>query len=295
MDLADAFVQQRAMHRIALYLISALVLLGIFGLGSAVQDARVVRYTVPVAGLKAPLRIVQLSDSHANWLNMPPVRLERVARLIEAQRPDLVVLSGDYSGSHIVEWPKMRLEKALAPLAAIKAPRGFFAVLGNHDSPYWTKWVFARTPVRLLVADWVDIGPIVLVGTESLAIPPDPYGNFRRAVQRAPTDKPLVALSHEPDFFQHMPTRVQVLIAGHTHGGQIILPFIKRQSTNPFVARHLRGVFHEHGQTLVVSSGLGTSIIPFRIGVPPEIAVITLVPAALPQSPAAAAPQLPPG
>lgn len=268
------------MRRIALYLFAALAVLLVFGLGSAVQDARVVRYTVAIDGLKAPVRIVQLSDSHANWFNMPPMRLRRVARQIEAQQPDLVVLSGDFSGSHLVEWPEMRLEKALYPLAEIRAPLGVYAVLGNHDNPYWTKRVFARTPVRLLVADWADVGPFVLVGAESLSIPPDAFGNLRRAIERAPAGKPVIALSHEPEFFQHLPRRAQLLIAGHTHGGQIVLPLFGTRSISPFIDSHLRGMFREHGQTLLVSSGLGTSVIPIRIGMRPEIVVITLVPKA---------------
>lgn len=268
------------MRRIVLYLFSALVALGLFGLAGAVRDPRVVRYTVPIVGLKAPLRIVQLSDSHANWFNMPPMRLNRVVRQINALHPDLVVLTGDFSGSHLVEWPRMRLERALYPLAAIRAPLGVFAVLGNHDNPYWTRRVLARTPIRLLVAAAADVGPIILVGAESTSIPPDSFGNLRRAIAGAPLGKPVIAVSHEPDFFPSLPRRAQLLIAGHTHGGQIMLPIIGTRSYKPFIDAHLRGVFREHGQTLVVSSGLGTSVIPIRIGVPPEIAEITLIPAA---------------
>ncbi len=266
-------------RRVLLVLIIAVVVLVMFGMAAAVQDPRVVRYTVPIIGLKAPLRIVQLSDSHANWFNMPPMRLERVARQINALHPDLVVLTGDFAGSHLVEWPEMRLERALYPLATIRAPLGVHAVLGNHDNRYWTRRVLARTPVKLLEAAFADVGPIILVGAESVSRLPDPYGNLRRAIERAPPGKPLIAVSHEPNFFPSLPRRAQLLIAGHTHGGQIMLPIIGTRSINPFIDRHLRGVFREHGQTLVVSSGLGTSVIPIRIGVPPEIAEITLVPA----------------
>lgn len=280
MDSVAAFVQQRAMRRIAFVLLSAFAVLLLFGLAGAVRDPEVARYTVPIIGLKAPLRIVQLSDSHANYFNMPPARVRRVVQQINALHPDLVVLTGDFAGSLLVEWPAMRLERALDPLGAIRAPLGVYAVLGNHDIPFWTQRVLARTPVKLLVSDWADAGPIILAGAESMAIAPDATGKLRRATERAPTGKPLIAISHEPDFFQSLPARAQLLIAGHTHGGQIILPFFGTRSISPFIDRHLRGLYREHGQTLVVSSGLGTSVIPIRIGVPPEIVEINLIPAA---------------
>ncbi|GGE01276.1 hypothetical protein GCM10011529_04520 [Polymorphobacter glacialis] len=255
--------------------------LALFGLWGAWQTPRVVRYVVPIVGLSAPLKIVQLSDTHANFYTMPPRRLRTIVAQANALKPDVIVLSGDYSDGHIVTWPSLTLEQALEPLADLRAPLGVFAVLGNHDQPYWTRRVMARDSVKLLVGAAVDVGPVALVGARSRAMPPDPACNLRSAVDSAPDDKPLIVLVHEPDYFETMPKRVQLMIAGHTHGGQIVLPLLGTRRIGPFYDTHLRGLFREHGQTLVVSSGLSTSVLPVRIGVRPEIVEILLVPAAM--------------
>jgi uncharacterized protein len=101
---------------------------------------------------------------------------------------------------------------------------------------------------------------------------------MRDAVRGAVAGRPVVVLSHEPDFFQYLPPRAALLIAGHTHGGQIMLPVVGTLSFGAFIDAHRRGLFFEHGQALLVSSGLGTSLVPMRIGVPPEIVVLELVP-----------------
>ncbi|MFZ4690274.1 MAG: metallophosphoesterase [Polymorphobacter sp.] len=269
------------MRRILLLMvvIASLVFVAV-GLHGALQSPRIVRYKVPIIGLQAPLRIVQLSDTHANWITMRPDRLASVVAKANALKPDLFVLSGDYNSSHLFDWPWTTLEQALYSLAKLRAPLGVYAVGGNHDPPMWTRRVFARTPVRLLMAEVADAGPILIAGAESLSVPPDPFGNLRRAVKNAPPGKPLIIVTHEPEFFQLLPRRAQLLIAGHTHGGQILLPGLGAlRPTTPFLEAHLRGLFREHGQTMVVSSGLGTSVLPLRIGVQPEIVEIMLVPA----------------
>ena len=102
---------------------------------------------------------------------------------------------------------------------------------------------------------------------------------LHRAAARANPAKPLIAIAHEPDFFRDLPAGVSLLLAGHTHGGQIVLPVLGTLPHNDFIDAHLRGLYSEHGQTLIVSSGLGTSVLPFRVGVTPEMAEIALQPA----------------
>ena len=274
-------VTSNDVRRVLLAIVISVLAFAVFGAAYAVQDPRVVHYTVAIAGLKQPLRLVQISDSHASWIDMPPARLARVVARANALHPDMIVLTGDYIGGKLVEWPEIRLEKALYPLGRLAAPLGVFAVQGNHDSPLWTPRVFARTHVRLLVGQWVDVGPLLLVGADDLLNLPGPVEGLAAAVADAPPGKPMIALSHEPEFFQWLPPRVQLLLAGHTHGGQIWLP--GWPSLDGYLAAHRRGLFTEHGQTMIVSSGLGTSVVPLRIGVPPEIVVITLVPKADPR------------
>lgn len=265
------------MRRLLLVPFVIMALLGWLGISTAVQDPRVVRYRVPVAGLGRPVRIVQLTDIHFSWIDMPPERLRRIIATANALHPDLVVLTGDFAGAKLVDWPRIRLEDAISPLGSLRAPLGVFAMPGNHDDRYWIRRVFARTPVRVLAGRGADLGPITLVGVDDLIQGFQPVQGLRAAVAAATPGKPVVVAAHEPDFLQYMPSGVSVFVAGHTHGGQIapfgltVLRDIYRQ--------YRRGVYRVRDFTMIVSSGLGTTAVPLRIGVPPELVEITLVPA----------------
>ncbi len=275
-----------------LVLLAGLVGLGLlYGWASAVQDPRVVRYTVALPGL-APgqgFRIVQLSDSHGSWIDMPPQRLARIVDQANALKPDMVMLTGDYIGGKLTDWPHIKLELVLLPFARLKAPLGVYAVVGNHDTVFWTRWVLARTPVHFLDNSWADAGPVIVAGLDDITNESRPERTAAFVGRRIPPGKPIIIIGHEPDYFQWLPANATLYIAGHTHGGQILLPFGVAPYLDPYLKAHRRGVFREHGQTMVVSSGLGTSLVPLRVGVPPEIVEITVVPAA-PQSVAPAAP-----
>jgi predicted MPP superfamily phosphohydrolase len=277
------------MRRLLYVSLIALAFIGLYGLAEAVQDVRLVRYRVAIPGLVAPLRVVQLSDSHANWINMPPVRLRRIVAAINDRHPDLVVLTGDFTSGFVTTWPDMWLSAALAPFSLIRAPLGVVAVPGNHDDPGWTCIIVAKGPVTLLAGTTLDVGPLVIAGAESIATPPDPLGNLARAIARVPQGKPVIALAHEPYAFATLPARAALLVVGHTHGGQIRLPLLGTRRTDGYFDSHLRGLYREHGQVMIVSSGVGTSILPLRIGVPPEIVEIELVPVSRPRVPPAAA------
>lgn len=254
----------------------------VIGYAQAVSDPRVAQYRVAVADWPAgtpPLRIVQMSDVHVAWPDMPPTRLARIVRQANALHPDLVVLTGDYSGGKVWDRRIGNLDTAIAPLRDLRARYGVFAVRGNHDGPYWTPIVFARTPIVLLQNRWVAAGPITLAGIDDITGPGEASVRTRATVAGAPADRPLVLIAHEPDFFQWVPPNVDLVIAGHTHGGQIKLPWFGAPTTGrAYLDAHMRGLFVEPGKAMVVSSGIGTSIVPLRIGVPPEIVVITLGP-----------------
>jgi predicted MPP superfamily phosphohydrolase len=164
----------------------------------------------------------------------------------------------------------------LSPLLA--APRGVLAVLGNHD------WYAGA---RRISDALEDVGVTVL---EDSAIPVGDglwvagAGDYRirgarvgRALMPVPEDAPAILLSHDPDAFPHVPERVALTLAGHTHGGQVGIPLLRR----PFIPSHygeryLRGHIVEDGRHLYVSSGLGTSGAPVRFLTPPEVVSLTL-------------------
>jgi predicted MPP superfamily phosphohydrolase len=267
------------MRRLILLVVFAGLALAAFGVWSALQDPVVVRYRLPMPGLKAPLRIVQLSDSHVSRIDMPPERLARVVAQMNALHPDLFLLTGDYVSGDPERWSAAETRAALAPFAALRAPLGVFAVLGNHDDPLRTLAGLAGGPVRLLVGQRADAGPVQIVGVDDIARGSPAVEAMRHAIRDAPKDKPLIVIVHRPTYVEWLQQRPVLMIAGHTHGGQIKLPIIGAWAIDSFYATHQRGVFQEGRHRLLVSSGLGTTNLPVRIGVPPEIVELTLVPA----------------
>jgi hypothetical protein len=273
---------KRALVSGAALLLALAALIVAYGYYGATRTPIVVRYNVGLADWPAgtpPLTIVQLSDIHFGVPDMPAERVARIVAQANALKPDLTVLTGDYHGGKLWDLDSGNLDNAVRPLKALRARYGVFAVRGNHDGPYWTPIVFARTPITLLQNRWVRAGPIVLAGVDDISAPIHPVAMARTAVAGAPPGVPLILAGHEPEYFQYVPPRVDLVLAGHTHGAQIVLPLIGAiRALGPFLDSHLRGHFIEHGQQMIVSSGLGTSIVPLRIGVPPEIALITVGP-----------------
>ena len=139
--------------------------------------------------------------------------------------------------------------------------------------------------MRLLVGKRADAGPVSIIGTQDYQGGSPAVETMRSAIRDAPRGKPVLVLVHEPAFFEWLQTRPVLMIAGHTHGGQIKLPIVGAWSVNAFYAAHQRGVFWARHQRLLVSSGLGTTNLPIRIGVPPEIVELTLMSAGAPPTP----------
>jgi predicted MPP superfamily phosphohydrolase len=259
------------------FLVAGLVLaLGWAGWLGAIRDPAVVRYRVELAGLQRPLRMVHLSDLHGSNWDMPQVRLNRIMDQVNALHPDLVVVTGDFHASKIWD-PPMRMDDAVQPLTRLKAPLGVWSVPGNHDDPYWIRWVMRRFGLKLLAGDLVDLGPIQIVGSDDLIMGQRPVQGLRAAAARAQPGKPLVALVHEPRLWTMLPPNVDLLLAGHTHGGQIQIfgwPQFRKLDS-----QYLRGRFRNPGgQQMLVSAGIGTSIVPVRLGTQGEIVVVELVP-----------------
>jgi predicted MPP superfamily phosphohydrolase len=259
------------------FLVAGLVLaLGWAGWLGAIRDPAVVRYRVELAGLQRPLRMVHLSDLHGSNWDMPQVRLNRIMDQVNALEPDLVVVTGDFHASKIWD-PPMRMDDAVQPLTRLKAPLGVWSVPGNHDDPYWIRWVMRRFGLKLLAGDLVDVGPIQIVGSDDLIIGQRPVQGLRAAAARAQPGKPLIALVHEPRLWTMLPPNVDLVLAGHTHGGQIQIfgwPQFKKLDS-----QYLRGLFRNPGgQQMLVSAGIGTSIVPVRLGTQGEIVVVELQP-----------------
>ncbi len=228
----------------------------------------------------AALRIVLISDIHVAGPDMPPERLARIVTRLNALEPDLVLIAGDFVSDKALSTHRYTAAEAVAPLAGLAAEHGVFAVLGNHD--HWRDAPAFRAAlpdagVVLLDNEAVVAGPVVLVG-----IGDDFTGHADVAAAMTTASEisgPVVVLSHSPDIVPDLPNLVAVVAAGHTHCGQISLPIIGRLATaSRYGERFACGQIDDNGQAVVVTAGLGTSILPIRLGVPPDFWVIELGP-----------------
>jgi predicted MPP superfamily phosphohydrolase len=270
-------IVRRWIGGILVMLVALGALLGVIGWNEALRPPRLVQVALPLPGLAAgaEIRVLLLSDIHAGYPDMPPERLARIVAAANQIHPDLILLAGDYHGGKLFDWPGMRVEAAVGPLAALRAPLGVYAVLGNHDTSRWTPWAFERqgSPHPLVNAH-VDVGPLVIAGLDSAAHEPD----MAAALAGIAPGRPVLLLMHEPDqLLDDAPGRPVLALAGHTHGGQIVLPLLGpagRLLWSPQPCR--RGLCTLGGTRVYVTSGVGTSWLPMRIGVPPEMVLITL-------------------
>jgi len=228
------------------------------------------------------LRVAAISDIHAGSPHVGYAQLEHLVSTTNEQRPDLVVLLGDYVCRRTPQEGVEKPENLAATLSALRAPLGVVAVLGNHD--WWLdgermRRAFEGAGIRVLdnEALRLDRGgePLWLVGVAD-ALTRIPRVEY--ALRTVPPEDPVVLLTHNPDLFDHeVPDRVVLTLAGHTHGGQVRLPFIGSPIVpSAFGQRYVEGVVVEGRRTLFVTPGIGTSVLPIRLGVPPEVSLLTL-------------------
>jgi len=236
------------------------------------------------------LTVTVIADLHAGGPDMLLPHIAEVIDTANSLHSDLIVLLGDFKA-----WYKFKTEPVADPdwaaeLARLKAPLGTWAILGNHD--WWhdlegVRTVLAAERIPLLENDVVLIGEpghrFWLAGLgDQLAhwVAPGRFqgvDDLPGTMAKINTDDPVLLLAHEPDIFPKVPQRVALTLAGHTHGGQIRVPFLWRHYVpSRYGARYAYGHVIEDERHLIVSGGLGTSIIPARLGVPPEIVHITL-------------------
>ena len=233
----------------------------------------------------APLTVAMVSDTHVGGPHVDAVRIGRVVRRINALRPDLVVLLGDYAAGHAPEAARTPAEQqeimgGIATFAAVQSRYGVVAVIGNHDSWYGRASITAALQSAGAAALWnrsIVIrrsgGDIVLAGlADALTGHPD----FSETLDGAPEGEDTIVLSHSPDPFAEMPASLPVMLAAHTHCGQVTIPFFGRPYINVRHKDYACGRVDRAGQTLYVTGGVGTSIVPLRFLNPPEIVFVTI-------------------
>jgi hypothetical protein len=255
-----------------------------------------------------PVTIACLADPHLGPPHTPPERLARVVARVNALAPDMVVLLGDYLVDHRFATRHPAMEEAAAILGGLRAPPlGIHAVLGNHD--WWedpaTRAGRLPRAIGILGAAGLPVlhnevarvphdgGTVRVAGLGSQwAIPlgrgrgfigrHDLAGTLARAAPPGDDASPVILLAHEPDIFPEVPARVALTLSGHTHGGQVRIAGWSPWVPSRYGNRYAWGHVEEDGRHLVVSGGIGQSILPVRLGMPSEITLVELGPAARP-------------
>jgi predicted MPP superfamily phosphohydrolase len=228
------------------------------------------------------LRIALIADVHTGGPFIDDRKLARIAELTNQQHPDLIVLLGDYMSGN--NWHSHRVEPEVTAsgLKKLRAPLGVYAVLGNHD--WWydggkVRRALEENGIRVLddeVAEvtWHDKS-FWLVGLADLWTRPQ---HIPETVAKVPPGATVIALTHNPDIFPRLPPSVPLLLAAHTHGGQVSLPLIGTPIVpSRFGQKYVAGHVFESGHHLFVTTGIGISILPVRFRVPPEIVSLTIV------------------
>lgn len=248
------------------------------------------------------LKVAVIADLHAcePWVGVP--RIRQLVDRTNALGADIILLLGDYVAGHhfVTDWVH---SSVWAPeLGRLSAPLGVHAVLGNHDwwedrtaqtrgaGPTFGGEALSKAGIKVYENDVIRIEkdgqPFWLagLGDQIAFLPGEKWGRDRFSgvddlegtLAQITDDAPVILMAHEPDIFPRVPASVALTLSGHTHGGQVRLfgysPVVPSRYRNRFAYGHIV----EDDRHLIVSGGLGCSIVPLRLGVPPEIVVVEL-------------------
>ena len=235
----------------------------------------------------APIKVVLLSDIHIGNIAMDEARLSRIVDQVDAAKPDLIVLAGDFVVGHDRQGIEARAARLTGPLSRLHAPLGTLAVLGNHD--YWTdarrvRAALTAAGVTVLDNESAQRGPISVAGVSDAFSGHDDIAASLASSQGR--SHPIVVLTHSPDLAPRLPPGIRLVLAGHTHCGQVVLPVIgtlpnmspREHGRRIYDPRYRCGVIQDPGRTVIVTGGVGAGTLPIRFGAPPDFWLITLGP-----------------
>jgi predicted MPP superfamily phosphohydrolase len=227
------------------------------------------------------LRIAVISDIHTGGPFINNRKLQQIVELTNQQSPDLIILLGDYMSPNSWHSHRVEPEVTAAALKDLKAPLGVYSVLGNHD--WWyngakVRRAFEQNGMHVLEDEVAEIKwhdkSFWLAGLADLWTRPQ---HIPQTIAKAPPGTTIIALTHNPDIFPSIPRDVPLLLAAHTHGGQVNLPLIGTPIVpSDFGQKYTSGHVFENDHHLFVTTGIGTSILPIRFRVPPEIVILTI-------------------
>ena len=258
--------------------LKALLLVLLVAMGAAAADGfliepyriQVTRYEVQ-GPVTAPLKIAHLSDLHTHGLGRRELRM---LDILAAEKPDMIVITGDSLGNSRGDYEMCR-----EVYEQLHAPLGVWFVRGNweNDKPLRRERAFyQQVGVHILLNANQEVRPDVwLIGLD------DPYSGTPRpdaALAGVPSTAYKIAAFHSPAFFDQMAGRSDLCLTGHTHGGQVRLPFLNPLWLPKGCGRFVEGWYEEQGSRMYVSRGLGMSLLPVRFLCRPEITFIVVNP-----------------
>ncbi|HEY2152349.1 MAG TPA: metallophosphoesterase [Vicinamibacterales bacterium] len=248
---------------------------GAYGFFYGRHEFSITRAALPVAGLPtalAGLRVGLITDVHRSLFVSHDDVAHAVAAL-NAEKPDLIVLGGDY----VTYGDRQYVGPAAEALAPLTAPHGVFGILGNHDDDHDMPAALGRNGVQMLK----DARTRVAIRNEPIDIVGIRYWTKRQidiAALTRDTAPMAMLLAHDPRrLTEAAALGVPLVLSGHTHGGQVVLPVVGAIAAQKFPV--IQGIGRRDRTTLFVSRGVGTIYVPVRINCPPEVAVLTLQPA----------------
>jgi predicted MPP superfamily phosphohydrolase len=249
---------------------------GAYGYFDERHRLRVERADIPVAGLPASLsglRIGFMTDIHCSrWFS--PGDVQHAAARLTDEHPDLIILGGDY-----VTWGDRRyVQPSADALAGLSAPHGVFGILGNHDDDRYMPAALTSRGIVVLR----DARTRLTIAGETIDLVGIRFWTKRHA-EIAPlmrgTSGTVILLAHDPRrLAEAAALNVPLVLSGHTHGGQVVLPLVGPVAAQKFPV--VAGIGARDQTTMFVSRGIGTVYVPVRINCVPEVALLTLRPAA---------------
>jgi uncharacterized protein len=262
-------------------------------------DVTSYQVTPPHWPAEVQLRAAIIADIHACEPLMSASRVRSIAELAMTSKPDVIFLLGDYNAGHNIVTGPVMPEQWGEALSILSAPLGVYSVLGNHD--WWhgalpkmqgdggeaVRKALRYAGVTVLENDAVQLKigdtPFWVAGLgDQMA---HPYGHrFFKGVDdlsgtlsQVKDEAPIILLAHEPYIFPRVPERVSITLCGHTHGGQVNVPYFSASyARSRYGTERIYGHIIEDGRHMIISAGLGTSYIPVRFMRPPELVFLTL-------------------
>ena len=245
---------------------------GAYGLAYSRHRLEIVRATLPVSGLPLALdglRIGLITDLHHSEM-VPLQDVQRAAAMMMEERPDLIVLGGDY----VTYGDRRYVVPCAEGLAPLAAPDGVYAVLGNHDDDRDMPAALTSNGFTVLK----DARTAVSVRGEKLEIAGIRFWTQRsRDIARVLKGAagPVLLIAHDPRRLKEAAEmKVAMVLSGHTHGGQVNLPLLGPVAARKFPV--IAGIGRRSDTTIFVSRGVGTVYVPYRFRCPPDVSVLTL-------------------